>query len=57
MLAKKEPVSSKLRTRPREVLAFGDTRWGRTFSGALCGENEHGRLGPLSPVLRARVIA
>jgi hypothetical protein len=52
----KELTSSKLLTRPREVLSFEDTQLGQTLYIALCWENEKGRLGPPSPI-QSRVIA
>ncbi|MDR1326553.1 MAG: hypothetical protein LBK00_11005 [Treponema sp.] len=52
----KELTSSKLLTRPREILTFEDTQLGQTLYIALCWENEKGRLGPLSPI-QSRVIA
>jgi hypothetical protein len=52
----KELSSSKLLTRPREILSFDDTQLGQTLYIALCWENEKGALGPPSPI-QARVIA
>jgi hypothetical protein len=52
----KELTSSKLLTRPRELLTFEDTQLGETLYIALCWENEKGRLGPPSPI-QSRVIA
>jgi hypothetical protein len=52
----KELTSSKLLTRPREILTFEDTQLGQTLYIALCWENEKGRLGPSSPI-QSRMIA
>jgi hypothetical protein len=52
----KELTSSKLLTRPREILTFEDTQLGQTLYIALCWENEKGRLGPPLPI-QAWVIA
>ncbi|MDR2419194.1 MAG: hypothetical protein LBD79_09090 [Treponema sp.] len=52
----KELNSSKLLTRPREILSFEDTQLGQTLYIALSWENEKGVLGPPSPI-QARVIA
>ncbi|MDR2633069.1 MAG: hypothetical protein LBC51_05530 [Treponema sp.] len=52
----KDLTSSKLLTRPREILSFEETQLGQTLYIALCWENEKGRLGPPSPI-QSRVIA
>ncbi|MDR1127074.1 MAG: hypothetical protein LBL06_02975 [Treponema sp.] len=52
----KELTSSKLLTRPRELLTFEDTQLGETLYIVLCWENEKGKLGPPSPI-QSRVIA
>jgi hypothetical protein len=51
-----ELISSKLLTRPREILTFDDTQLGQTLYIALYWQNEKGRLGPPSPI-QSRVIA
>jgi hypothetical protein len=52
----KDLTSSKLLTRPREILTFEDTTLGQTLYIALYWQNEKGRLGPPSPI-QSRVIA
>ncbi|MDR2177201.1 MAG: hypothetical protein LBP20_04060, partial [Treponema sp.] len=52
----KELTSSRLLTRPREILTFEDTDLGRTLYIALYWQNEKGRLGPPSPI-QSHVIA
>ncbi|MDR2742082.1 MAG: hypothetical protein LBB98_08010 [Treponema sp.] len=52
----KELTASKLLTRPREILTFGDADLGQPLYIALYWQNEKGRLGPPSPI-QSRVIA
>jgi hypothetical protein len=52
----KDLTSSKLLTRPREILTFEDTELGQTLYIALYRQNGKGRLGPPSPI-QSRVIA
>jgi hypothetical protein len=54
--AHNELTESRLLTRPREILTFGDADLGETLYIALSWQTGKGRLGPPSPI-QSRVIA
>jgi hypothetical protein len=49
-VSRKDLSSSKLLTRPHEVLTFDETDQGRTLHIALRWQNEKGELGPWPPI-------